>query len=138
MSVDLGQIKVKSLPCNVLEIAEFETVITEPTAVNAADCILVKCYHKKRKFCKHVFPKVEIWMLFVGCFNPLVLEEALVTDVDVSWLNWVRLEPISSVGNGLRQFDHSWLPAPSLPGQNRWRLGPSEQLSTQQHGVAAA
>lgn len=39
-------------------------------------------------------------MLFVGsCFNPLVLEEASMTDIDVSWVTWVRLDPISSVVN---------------------------------------
>lgn len=42
VSVGLGQIKVKSLPCNILDLSEFETVTTEPTTVTAADCILVE------------------------------------------------------------------------------------------------
>lgn len=49
MSMGLGQIKVKSLPCNVLDISEFENVTTEPTTITAANCILVECYHKKKK-----------------------------------------------------------------------------------------
>lgn len=54
-SMGLGQIKVKSLPCNVLDISEFENVTTEPTTVTAADCILVECYHKKKKILQTPF-----------------------------------------------------------------------------------
>lgn len=49
VSMALGQIKVKSLPCTVSNISEFETVTTEPTTVTAADGILVECNHKKKK-----------------------------------------------------------------------------------------
>lgn len=89
VSMGLGQTKVKSLPCNILDISEFETVTTEPTTVTAADCILVECYHKKENSASTFFSKVQISMLFVGsCFSPLVLEEALMTDIDVFWVTW--------------------------------------------------
>lgn len=101
VSMGLGQIKVKSLPCNILGISEFETGTTEPTTVTAAGCILVESYQKKKEnSASTFFLRVQIWKFFVGsCFNPLVLEEALMTDIGVFWVTWVRLEPISSVGN---------------------------------------
>lgn len=48
VSMGLGQTKVKSLPCNVLDVSEFETVTTEPTTVTAADCIWLSVTIKKK------------------------------------------------------------------------------------------
>lgn len=58
LSMGLGQIKVKSFPCNVLDISEFEIVTAEPTTVTANDCILVECYQKKEDSASTFFPKV--------------------------------------------------------------------------------